>query len=78
MKDTKCRFIEEYANFQIRLFKHDMELYDFDAERNAFCEKAIRNIEKAVKMARAGMITVLDMIEEHFSVARMQPVLLTD
>ena len=58
MKDTKCRFIEEYANFQIRLFKHDMELCDYDAERNAFFEKAIGNIEKAVKMSRAGMITV--------------------
>ena len=58
MKDTKCRFIEECANFQIRLFKHDMELYDFDAERNAFFEKAIGSIEKAVKMARAGIITV--------------------
>ena len=58
MKDSKCRFIEEYANFQIRLFKKDMEMYDNDEERNAFCEKAIARIEKAVKMARAGMITV--------------------
>ena len=58
MKDTKCRFIEEYAKFQIRLFKKDMEMYDNDEERNAFCEKAIARIEKAVKMARAGMITV--------------------
>ena len=58
MKDTKCRFIEEYANFQIRLFKKDMELYDHDAESIAFFEKAISSVEKAVKMARAGMITV--------------------
>ena len=58
MKDSKCRFIEEYANFQIRQYKKDATLYDYDAERNAFCEKAIESIEKAVKMARAGMITV--------------------
>ena len=58
MKDSKCRFIEEYANFQIRQYKKDAALYDYDAERDAFFEKAVRNIEKAVKLARAGMITV--------------------
>ena len=58
MKDSKCRFIEEYANFQIRQYKKDAALYDRDAERDAFFEKAIESIEKAVKMARAGMITV--------------------
>ena len=58
MKDSKCRFIEEYANFQIRQYKKDAALYDYDVERNAVCEKAVRRIEKAVKMARAGMITV--------------------
>ena len=58
MKDSKCRFIEEYANFQIRQYKKNAKLYDYDAERNAFFEKAVRGIEKAVKMARAGMITV--------------------
>ena len=58
MKDSKCRFIEEYANFRIRQYKKDAALYDYDAERNAFFEKAVRNIEKAVKLARAGMITV--------------------
>ena len=58
MKDTKCRFIEEYANFQIRQYKKDVELYDCDEERNVFCEKAIKNIENAVKLARSGMITV--------------------
>ena len=58
MKDSKCRFIEEYANFQIRQYKKDMELFDYDEERIVFCEKAIMNIEKAVKLARSGMITV--------------------
>ena len=58
MKDSKCRFIEEYANFQIRQYKKDAKLYDYDAERNAFFEEAVMNIEKAVKMARAGRITV--------------------
>ena len=58
MKDSKCRFIEEYANFQTRQYKKDLELYDNDEERNAFCEKAIKNIGKAVKLARSGMITV--------------------
>ena len=58
MKDSKCRFIEEYANFQIRKYKKDATLYDRDAERDAFFEEAVRSIEKAVKMARAGMITV--------------------
>ena len=58
MKDSKCRFIEEYANFQIRQYKKDAKLYDYDAERNAFFEKAVRSIEKAVKLVRAGMITI--------------------
>ena len=58
MKDSKCRFIEEYANFQIRQYKKDATLFDYDEERNAFFEEAIGSIEKAVKMARAGMITV--------------------
>ena len=58
MKESKCRFIEEYANFQIRQYKKDATLFDYDEERNAFFEKAIGNIEKAVKFARAGMITV--------------------
>ena len=58
MKDSKCRFIEEYANFQIRQYKKDAALYDYDAERNAFFEKAVRSIEKAVRMFRAGIITV--------------------
>ena len=63
MKDSKCRFIEEYANFKIRQYKKDAALYDYDAERNAFCEKAVRRIEKAVKMARAGIITVNDCMD---------------
>ena len=58
MKDSKCRFIEEYANFQIRLFKKDRALYEHDAESIAFFEEGIANIEKAVKLARSGMITV--------------------
>ena len=58
MKDSKCRFIEEYANFQIRKYKKDATLYDRDAERDAFFEEAVKSIEKAVKLARAGMITV--------------------
>ena len=58
MKDSKCRFIEEYANYQIKQYKKDAKLYDYDAERNAFFEEAGKSIEKAVKMARAGMITV--------------------
>ena len=58
MKDSKCRFIEEYANYQIRQYKKDAKLYDYDAERNAFFEKAVRSIEKSVRMFRAGIITV--------------------
>ena len=58
MKESKCRFIEEYANFQIEQYKKDATLFDCDAERNAVFEEAVMNIEKAVKMARAGMITV--------------------
>ena len=58
MKDSKCRFIEEYANYQIRQYKKDAKLYDYDAERDAFFEEAVKSIEKAVKLARAGMITV--------------------
>ena len=58
MKESKCRFIEEYANFQIKQYKKDATLFDYDEERNAFFEEAIRSIEKAVKMVRAGMITV--------------------
>ena len=58
MKESKCRFIEEYANFQIKQYKKDATLFDYDEERNAFFEEAVTNIKKAVKMARAGMITV--------------------
>ena len=58
MKDSKCRFIEEYANYQIRQYKKDATLYDYDAERNAFFEEAVKSTEKAVKLVRAGMITV--------------------
>ena len=58
MKESKCRFIEEYANFQIKQYKKDATLFDYDEERNAFFEEAVMNIEKAVKMARAGIITV--------------------
>ena len=58
MKDSKCRFIEEYANFQIRKYKKDAALYDCDVERVAFFEKAIERIEKSVRMFRAGMLTV--------------------
>ena len=58
MKESKCRFIEEYANFQIKQYKKDAALFDYDAERNAFFEEAVKSIEKAVKLARAGMITV--------------------
>ena len=58
MKESKCRFIEEYANFQIKQYKKAVALFEYDAERNDICEKAIRSIEKAVKMARAGVITV--------------------
>ena len=58
MKESKCRFIEEYANFQIKQYKKDATLFEYDAEHNSICEKAVRNIEKAVRMARAGMITV--------------------
>ena len=58
MKDSKCRFIEESAHFQIRQYKKDAALYGRDAERDAFFEKAIGSIEKAVKLARAGVITV--------------------
>ena len=65
MKDSKCRFIEEYANFQIKQYKKDAALFGYDEECKAFFEEAIRSVEKAVKMARAGMITVnecMDMI----------------
>ena len=63
MKGSKCRFIEEYANFQIRRYKKDATLYDYDAERNAFFEEAVKSIEKAVKLVRAGMITVDECME---------------
>ena len=65
MKESKCRFIEEYANFQIKQHKKDAALFDYDEEQKAFFEEAVRRIEKAVKLARAGMITVnecMDMI----------------
>ena len=58
MKESKCRFIEEYANFQIKQYKKDAALFEYDAERNAFFEEAVRRIEKAVRLARSGMITV--------------------
>ena len=63
MKDSKCRFIEEYANFQIRQYKKVTALYGHDVERDAFFEKAIRSIEKAVRLFRAGIITVDDCMD---------------
>lgn len=63
MKESKCRFIEEYANFQIKQYKKDAALFDYDEERNAFFDEAVRRIEKAVKMARSGMITVNECME---------------
>ena len=46
MKDSKCRFIEEYANFQIRQYKKDATLYDCDAERNAFLRKLSETLKR--------------------------------
>lgn len=49
MKDSKCRFIEEYANFQIRQYKKDATLYDYDAERMAFAKKLSGELKRQLK-----------------------------
>lgn len=59
----KCRFIEEYANFQKKQFKKDIKYADMLGDENKeyrirFCENAVETIEKAVQLARHGLITV--------------------
>ena len=59
----KCRFIEEYANFQKNQFKKDIKYADMLGDENKeyriiFCENAVETIEKAVLLARHGLITV--------------------
>ena len=59
----KCRFIEEYANFQKNQFKKDIKNADMFGDENKedrirFCENAVETIEKAVRLARNGLITV--------------------
>ena len=59
----KCRFIEEYANFQKNQFKKDIKHADMFGDENKevrirFCENAVETIEKAVRLARNGLITV--------------------
>ena len=58
MKDFKCRFIEEYANFQIALFKQDMDLYADDPKRVKQCDNSIEVIKSTVRETRRGYITV--------------------
>ena len=59
----KCRFIDEYANFQKNQFKKDIKHADMFGDENKevrirFCENAVETIEKAVRLARNGLITV--------------------
>ena len=59
----KCRFIEEYANFQKNQFKKDIKYADMFGDENKedrirFCKNAVETIEKAVQLARNGLITV--------------------
>ena len=64
----KCRFIEEYANFQKNQFKKDIKHADMFGDENKevrirFCENAVETIEKAVRLARNGLITVSECME---------------
>ena len=59
----KCRFIEEYANFQKNQFKKDIKHADMFGDENKafrirFCENAVVTIDRAVQLARHGLITV--------------------
>ena len=59
----KCRFIEEYANFQKNQFKKDIKHADMFGDENKedrirFCKNAVVTIERAVQLARHGLITV--------------------
>ena len=61
--EGKCRFIEEYANFQKNQFKKDIKHADMFGDENKedrirFCKNAVETIEKAVRLARNGLITV--------------------
>ena len=51
----KCRFIEEYAHFQIRMFEKDMEI---NPDMKRACTESIEKIKNAVKEARRGRLTV--------------------
>ena len=59
----KCRFIEEYANFQKNQFKKDIKHADMFGDENKafrirFCANAVETIDRAVQLARHGLITV--------------------
>ena len=59
----KCRFIEEYANFQKNQYKKDIKNADMFGDENKedrirFCENAVETIGKVVQLARHGLITV--------------------
>ena len=59
----KCRFIEEYANFQKNQFKKDIKHADMFGHENKedrirFCKNAVETIDRAVQLARHGLITV--------------------
>ena len=59
----KCRFIEEYANFQKNQFKKDIKHADMFGDENKeyrirFCKNAVETIDRAVQLARHGLITV--------------------
>ena len=49
MKDSKCRFIEEYANFQIRQYKKDATLYDYDGNGTHFVKKLSGALKRPLK-----------------------------
>ena len=59
----KCRFIEEYANFQKNQFKKDIKNADMFGDeskeyRIRLCKNAVGTIDRAVQLARHGLITV--------------------
>lgn len=53
----ECRFIEEYANFKIRLLKKEKQ-YSFNECNQEKFNQAIERIKKAVYNVRKGFITV--------------------
>lgn len=67
MKETKCRFVEEYTNFRKRQLKEDIRFRkeypatddpQYEKECIEILQEHINQIDKYYRVCRAGLITV--------------------